>query len=163
MHRLTICMAYLYLLVFCAIGAHAESDPSAAFARPLTLTTSGPAQVILHDIQTTDQRLTLEIRSSDIVSMPAKSAIHFAFDTPIIDLTQPNAPMPLALETAVADKQVTFFLARDPFAFPQPWSYTITIAFHQLPRTGAITFGDAPAQTVTYPVPSPTVATSPGT
>lgn len=161
MSRLKIYIVCLYLLITCAIGASAE--PNKPPALPMPLTTNGPAQVILHDVQSADHRLVLEIRSPELTSMPARSAISLSFDTQITHVTEPQVSAPLTLEKAVADKHVTFFLARDPFAFPQPWAYTVTIAFNQLPRTGAIAVGDTPPQTVTYPAPSLAVQAVPGT
>ncbi len=162
-NRLRIYIACLYLLVICVIGASAEPNKPVTSALPMQLTTAGSTQVILHDMDPTDHRITLEIRSPDITSMPAKSAVRLAFDTQITHVTQPHAPMPLALETAVAGKHVTFFLARDPFAFPQPWAYTVTIVFNRLPRTGVIATGDTPPQDVTYPTLLSTVQAAPGT
>jgi hypothetical protein len=136
--------------------------PSAP-ALPMLLTTLGQTQVILHDMQADGQRLVLEIRNPDVTSMPSRSALHLAFDTRIADVTQPGERMPLRLETAITDQQVTFFLTRDPFAFPQPWSYTVTIAFNQMPQTGSISLGNLPPQHVAYPSPSPTLPPLPGT
>ncbi len=166
MHRFINVMVLVFVLFTCAIGAGAQ-PPSAQIAStaplPMLLTTVGQTQVILHDMQPANHRLVLEIRSPDVTSMPSRSELRLAFDTRVAEVTEPRAPMPLRLETAVADRQVTFFLARDPFAFPQPWSYTVTIAFNQLPRTGAVTLGNLPSQNVTYPSPAPVVQALPGT
>ncbi len=131
----------------------------------MLLATVGPTQVMLHAMQADDHRLVLEIRCPDVTSMPSRSALHLSFDARIADVTESRAPMPLRLETAVADQQVTLSLARDPFAFPQPWSYTLTIAFDQFPDTGTITLGNLPPQPVTYPSSPPVVPvnTLPGT
>ncbi len=163
MNRLTAFMTCLYLLVICVMGASADPREPEAPALPIQLEAIGPAQVILHGMQLTNHRLTLEIRSPEITSIPAKSAIRLSFDTQITHTTQPQVASPLTLETVVADRHITFFLARDPFAFPQPWTYMVTIAFNQLPRTGAIAFGDAPPQDVTFPAPSSTTPALPGT
>jgi hypothetical protein len=124
--------------------------------------TVGQTQVMLHDVQPADRRLVLEIRSLDVTFMPARSTLRLAFNTQITHVTEPSAPMPLRLETAVADRQVTFLLARDPFALPQPWSYIVAIAFSQLPQTGTVTLGNLPPHHVTYPSALPSVPTLPG-
>ncbi|ETW95026.1 hypothetical protein [Candidatus Entotheonella palauensis] len=159
-------IVFVCVLSACAFGAGAEpsSKPSTP-TLPMLLTTVGQTQVILHDMRDADQRLVLELRSPDVTSMPSRGALHLTFDARISNISEPSTPMPLRLETAVTDQQVTFFLARDPFAFPQPWSYTVTIAFHQLPQTGAVTWGNLTPQKVTYPSPPPAgqVNTLPGT
>ncbi|ETW95948.1 MAG: hypothetical protein ETSY1_28565 [Candidatus Entotheonella factor] len=159
-------IVFIGILSACAFGAHAEpgGQPTPS-TLPSLLTTIGQTQVILHDIRTADHRLVLELRSPDVTSMPSRSALHLAFDTRIKAISEPSPLMPLRLETAITDQQVTFFLARDPFAFPQPWSYTVTIAFNRLPQTGTVTWGNLPPQKVTYPSTPPVaqVNTLPGT
>ncbi|PON15823.1 hypothetical protein C2W62_21795 [Candidatus Entotheonella serta] len=153
MSRLINFIVFVCVLSMCAFGVWAEPNPpnAPAPALPKLLTTVETTQVILYDIQPDEHRLVLKIRNSDVTAMPSRSALHLSFDAHITDISEPRAPMPLRLETAINDRQVTFFLTRDPFAFPQPWSYTVTIAFDHLPQTGAITLGNAPQQHVTYP------------
>jgi hypothetical protein len=128
----------------------------------MLLTTVGKTQVILHDMQPAAHRLVLEIRHPDVTSMPSRSALHLTFDTQVEAVSKSNAPMPLRLETAVAEQQISLFLARDPFAFPQLWSYLMTISFDQMPQTGSVTLGELPPQHVTYPSPVSNVKTLPG-
>ncbi len=165
MGRLINVMVFVCMLSMGALSLRAEprSPLPPAAALPMLLTTVGQTQVILHDMQPTSHRLVLELRSPDVTSMPSRSALHLSFDARVADVTAPSAPMPWRLETAVTGQQVTFFLARDPFAFPQPWSYTVTIAFNRLPQTGTVTWGSLPPQHVTYPLPAsaPALATRP--
>jgi hypothetical protein len=161
--RLINIIVFVGMLSAYAFGVRAAPNqpPSPpAPVLPMLLTTVGQTQVILHDMQPSDHRLIFEIRSPDVTSMPSRSTLHLSFDARIDHVTEPSAPMPLRLETAVAGQQVTFFLVRDPFAFPQPWSYTVTIAFSRLPQTGTVTLGSLPPQNVTYPPPSPAVQVS---
>ena len=157
MGRLIHVIVCVWVLSMCAAGVWAEPNPPTppAQALPTPLTTVGQTQIILHDIQPDRQRLVLQIRSSDVTAMPSRTALHLSFDTHITHISEPGAPMPLRLETAVSDQQVTFYLARDPFAFPQPWSYTVTIAFDHLPHRGAITLGNSQPQHVIYPSSAP--------
>ena len=163
MGRFITIIRVMCILSICTFGVSAEPDQpmASAPALPMLLTTLGQTQVILHDMQADSQRLVLEIRNPDVTSMSSRSALHLAFDTQIADVIESGQQMPLQLETAVADQQVTFFLARDPFAFPQPWSYTVTIAFNRIPQTGSVSLGNLPPQHVAYPSPSPTVPPPP--
>jgi len=162
-HRFITVIRFVCILSLCAFGVSADPNQPIAskLALPMLLTTLGQTQIILHDMQPTDHRLVLEIRSPDVTSMPSRSALHLAFDTQITEVSKPNAPMPLRLETAVTDQQISFFLARDPFAFPQPWSYTVAIKFNKMPQTGSVTLEDLPPQNVIYPSPLPTMPTPP--
>jgi hypothetical protein len=131
----------------------------------MVLTTVGQTQVILHDLQPASRRLVLELRSPDVTLMPSRSTLHLAFDTQITEVSKSSAPRSMRLETAVTNQQISFFLARDPFAFPQPWSYTMAITFNKMPQSGAVTLENQPPQHVIYPSPLPTMPTPslPGT
>ena len=159
MNRLINAIVCMCMLSMYALGVRAEPHQPIhpAPTLPMLLATVGQTQVILHDLQPEGHRLVLELRNPDVTAMPSRSALHVSFDARITDITKPSAPMPLRLETAVADQQVTFFLDRDPFAWPQPWSHTVTITFNRMPQTSVVTWENLPPQHVTYPSPSPAV------
>lgn len=164
MYRVKTIILFVYVLLMCAFGVSAEpAKPSAPTpGLPMLLTTVGQTQVILHDMQPAAHRLVLEIRHPEVTSMPSKSALHLTFDTQVEEVSKPSTPMPLLIETAVVEQQISLFLARDPFAFPQPWSYLMIIAFDRMPQTGSVTLGALPPQHVTYPSPASNVKTLPG-
>ncbi len=157
MGRFITFVIWFWALSMCAVGAWAETRDliSPPPTLPISLATVGPNRVILHDVQPESHRVVLEIRCPDVTSMPSRSELHLSFDARIADVSEPRHPMPLRLETAVTAQRVSLFLARDPFAFPQPWSYLVTIAFDQLPHSGTITWGSLSPESITYPALSP--------
>jgi hypothetical protein len=154
----TIVIAFVLSACVIDVGAKPNQPVASASVLPMLLTTMGHTQIVLHDIQP-DNHMTLEICSSDVTAMPSRSTLRMSFDASITHLNEFRAPVPLQIETAVGSHQVTFVLARDPFAAPQPWSYRITLGFNQLPRTGIMTLGNLPPEQVAFPSPRPSVPT----
>jgi len=161
----------IYLLLVCGLAlgvwaASAEPVEPAMPELPVLLTTVGGTQVILRDMQAVEHRLVLELRHPDVTALPSRSELRLAFDTQVVEVSKPKGPMPLRLDAAVAGQQISLSLTRDPFAFPQPWSYTMNIAFNRLPQSGSIAFGELPPERVTYPAPAApgvSVTPAPGT
>jgi len=153
------------LMFVSGVSAKPARSDDAIAELPMLLATVGQTQVILHDMQPATHRLVIEIRHPDVTSMPSRSTLHLVFDTQVTEVSEPRAPLPLRLETAVAGQQISLFMARDPFASPQPWSYTMTVAFNRMPQIGSVTLGELPPQHVTYPSPTSVapVNTPPGT
>ena len=159
---LTTYMLLVCGLVMGALAASAEPAEPSAPELPALLTTIGQTQVILRDMQAAEHRIVLEIRHPDVTAMPSRSELRLAFDSPVTEVRKSGANMPLRLDAAIAGQQIALSLARDPFALPQPWSYTMSIAFHRLPQSGVVTLGELQPQRVTFPS-TDRVTPAPGT
>ena len=136
--------------------------PAATAMAPesVTFTTLGGVRIALREADTSTKRLVFDVQGDDVTRVPQDVPIRFAFNTPITRVSLPEAPTRIRVDTMVADRTATFFLARDPFSPPLGWRYTVVIEVETFPKSGHLTIGAAETQEVFFHLPPTAVPTT---
>lgn len=155
--------AVIALFVAMIIQTSTVAGVSAATAmapESVVFTALGGVRIALREADTSTKRLVFDVQGDDVTRVPQDVPIRFAFNTPIIRVSLPEAPTRIRVDTMVVDRTATFFLARDPFSPPLGWRYTVVIEVETFPESGHLTIGATETQEVFFHLPPTAVPTT---